>query len=93
MNATTEKNGLVDAAVTIGTRAAAEWFRSHPEARRDDAAFAECLRANLKIRLPEALRDAKEAMDAGMSKIAETTFAATIALAGIDAAKESAVLA
>lgn len=86
---------LVDRAATIAIRAARAWAESHPEAVVDlrGALFAECLRANLKIRLPEALRDAREAIDAGMGAIADTTFAASVALAGVDAAKESCALA
>jgi len=48
----------------------------------------ERLKENVKIRLPEALADAKEALDGGMAQIAEVTFALTMALAGIDPAKE-----
>jgi hypothetical protein len=38
--------------------------------------------------LPEALADAKAAIEANMGKVAEATFVMTIRLAGIEAAKE-----
>lgn len=91
--AKTNEELLVNAATTIALRAAREWMDARgvkiPEGGWPD--FADCLRANLKIRLPEALRDAREAMECGMTQVAETTFAASIAIAGIDAAKEVAV--
>jgi hypothetical protein len=48
----------------------------------------ECLRSQLKIKIPEALIDANEALNCHMDKIAEMTFAASMAQAGIDAAKD-----
>ena len=46
----------------------------------------QCLKAH-KETIRGALRDAKEALDAGMTTIAETTFRASAAQAGIAAAK------
>jgi hypothetical protein len=42
-----------------------------------------------KAKLPEALADAKQADEIGMTQWADRTFATTIALAGIEAAKEA----
>lgn len=69
-------------------RAAAEYLRAH-SLQADTRALCECIRSWIKIKLPEALRDAKEALDAGMGQVAETTFRASMALAGIEAAKEA----
>jgi hypothetical protein len=81
----------LDALVTRGCeaamRAAAEYLRVHGLTADLDTLLA-CLRANAKIRLPQALAEAKEALDCGMAQVAEATFRATMALAGIDAAKE-----
>lgn len=79
---------LVDAAAQIAMRAAAEYLRRH-NLEADPAALAATLRAWLKIKLPEGLRDARQALEAGMGKVAEQTFAASMAQAGIEAAKEA----
>jgi hypothetical protein len=78
--------------MTIVVRAYQAWFAAHPEAREGDGKL-ECIKANAKIRLPQALAEARQAIEIGMVQVAEKTFAATMALAGIDAAKENAVLA
>ena len=51
--------------------------------------LASCLTSWVRAKLPEALRDAQEAVDAGLSEYGELTYKATIALAGIEAAKEA----
>lgn len=56
--------------------------------RADPEALAECCRSHARLRLPEALADAKEAIDCRMEQVAVATFVATMRLAGIEAAKE-----
>ena len=86
-------HGLVDAAMKAALRGAREWLDKHTEAKVDWATLCECLKANVKIRWQGAMYDAQQAMACGMTQIAQATFAATMALAGIDAAKEAAVAA
>jgi hypothetical protein len=79
---------LGKAAATIAMRAAAEYLSAHGlKADTDD--LTACLRSWIKAKLPEALADAKAALDCGMTEIATQTFGVTIALAGIEAAKEA----
>lgn len=49
--------------------------------------LSSCLRT-MSPRIKSALADAKEAIDAHMPQVAEATFRASAAIAGIDAAKE-----
>ena len=79
---------LADVAAQVAGRAAYVYMDKHG-LKAEPSALAECLKAMVKFRLPEALRDAKEALDCHMVKAAEATFAATMAEAGIDAAKEA----
>ena len=81
-------DSLVKFAVDAAIRGAVEYLKAHNLAADPDALLS-CVRSWCKIKLPEALRDAKDALDAGMSEVAEQTFAATMALAGIEAAKEA----
>ena len=80
--------GLARFAVDAAARSAVEYLKAH-NLKADPDALLSCIRSWCKIKLPEALRDAKDALDAGMSQAAEQTFAATMALAGIEAAKEA----
>ena len=81
-------NGLGKVAAEIATKAAIEWLECH-NLKAEPQTLAGCLSDNCKTRLPEALHDAKEALDAGMDKVTEATFKAAMALAGIEAAKEA----
>ena len=85
-------NGSVDTlgqiAVETATRAALEFLRAHDQ-EADNAALAECLRSWCKAKLPGALHDAREAIEAGIGQVAEATFRASMAQAGIEAAKEA----
>jgi hypothetical protein len=85
---TKDMNPLVEAACQVAMRAAASYLQAH-NLRADDSALAACLRSHCKIALPAALHDAKEALDCGMGQAAEATFRASMALAGIEAAKEA----
>ena len=80
---------LINASFKIVAAGAQEYLRCH-NLRADDSALLACCKSWLKIELPNALRDAKEAMDCHMPQVAETTFKATLFNAGIEAAKEAA---
>jgi hypothetical protein len=80
---------LADAAVMMAARAARQYLDVH-KLSADPGALTSCLKSWVKIKFPEALKDAKDAIAAGMHAVAEQTFAATMRLAGIEAAKEAA---
>lgn len=84
----TTTNALADVAIAIATASAAEYLRRH-SLTAEPGALASCLRSWLKVKLPEALADAKEALDCHMGQVAESTFRLSIAQAGIEAAKEA----
>lgn len=75
-------------AADAAMRAAVEYIHVH-NLQADTAALLECIRSWCRIKLPEALKDAKEALECGMGQIAEATFLATMRQAGIEAAKEA----
>jgi len=72
----------------IAAQAAMRYLETH-NLTADPDALASCLTSRVRAKLPEALRDAEEAIDAGLSDYGELTYKATIALAGIEAAKEA----
>lgn len=78
-------------AAEVAMRAAAEYVRSNGLKVVDYDAATECLRSHCKARLPLALDAAKKALDCKMGQVAEATFKAEMALAGIEAAKEFSV--
>src|SRR5262245_39115733 len=80
--------GLGRAAAETAMRAAAEYVRVHGRTVRDWAAAEETLRRHVRAALPAALADAREALDLGMAAIAQQTFLASMACAGIAAAEE-----
>lgn len=84
---TKDQDQFAQEAVTVAIRAAGEYLRAH-NLKADNEALAACLRSWVKIKLPEALRDCKEAFDCGMTQIGIATFKASLAQAGIEAAKE-----
>jgi hypothetical protein len=85
MNAT----DLARVSEQIAAKAALEYLNAH-SLKADTAILADCLNARIKAALPEAIRDAREAFRVpGMGKIADATFAASMALAGIAAAREA----
>jgi hypothetical protein len=77
-------------AANVAMKAAAEYIRANNLKVLDYEAATECLKSYCKTRLPIALQEAKEALDCGMTQVAEMTFKATMAQAGIEAAKEFA---
>lgn len=82
---------LADAAARIAQAGANNYLVAH-NLTADPAVLSECLGSWLKLKLPEALADAKEAFACHMDRVAVQTFAASIMQAGIEAAKECAVL-
>ena len=72
----------------IATQAAMQYLETH-NLSADPDALAPCLASWVRAKLPEAMRGAKEALDAGLTEYAELTYEATIVLAGIEAAKEA----
>lgn len=72
-------------------RAAAQYLTRH-DMTADTTALVECLKRWCQIKLPEALADARQAIEAHMPEAAEITFRATMALAGIEAAREASRL-
>lgn len=79
---------LGQASVHIAFRAARSYLQRNGLTADDQALFA-CCKSWCKIKLPEALHDAQEAIVCNMGQIAEQTFALSMAAAGIEAAKEA----
>jgi len=90
---TTSENRNVDQIAEIAAEAAILTAIQHLKAHHLDAdptALRDCLRNWVAIKLPEALKDAKEATEAHMSEqFVHQIFLASFILAGIEAAKES----
>ncbi len=81
-------DNLINVAGETAMRGAAEYLAAHNLVSNDDKALCECIKSWIKINLPQALADAKEALDAGMEQAANATFLLSMKLAGIEAAKE-----
>lgn len=84
----TDLDNLATAAVAAATSAAHQHLM-HNRLCADPDALAECIKAHVKIAFPAALRDARDAIEASMPRIAEATFLASFVLAGVEAAKEA----
>ena len=84
MNPATERLTVV--ATQIAAEGARRYLAAH-NLRTDTGTLARFLAFWVKQQLPAALADAKKALDCGMDKAAESTFAASMILAGIEAAK------
>ena len=83
-----DMEALGERTLEISTQAAMRYLETH-NLTADPDALASCLSSWVRVKLPEALRDAREALDAGLIEYAELTYEATITLAGIEAAKEA----
>lgn len=88
MVTTVESLGTVAAEIAMAS--AAQYVRANNLKVIDYEAATNCLRTYCKTWIIQALKDAKEAIDCGMTQVAEATFRATMAKAGIEAAKEFA---
>lgn len=89
MATTDAVSGLAMMACRCATTAALAYIRQHQLHLDDCGPLNACIAAHVKAAMPAALHDAKEAIDCGMRDVAEHTFAASMALAGIEAAKEA----
>ena len=78
---------LFQQACEVAAKYAAEYVRRHNLTAPTDA-LSESVIANVRVQLPQAIQDAKDAAEIGMRDVASSTFAASMALAGIKAAKE-----
>lgn len=78
---------LADAAVMIAARGAAEYIRKHWHGLPPQSDLLPLLKEEVKAAIPQALDDAKQALEAHMTEAAEQTFAASMVIAGIAAAK------
>lgn len=79
---------LGDMAANVTLHAAVNYVRSKNLSVTDYEAAAECIKRHCKGNLDVALRDAKEAIECGMTSAAEATFRLSMVQAGINAAKE-----
>jgi hypothetical protein len=79
---------LLDYAFPVALLAAREYLAVHA-LQAHPQTLANSLKASIEAAFPAAIQDAKQAFDAGMGEIAIQTFKASMALAGIDAAKEA----
>lgn len=84
-----QTQALADAALGIAFVGAREYLRRHGLHAEPDA-LAECVKSWARIKLPEALADAREAFAIGMVDAGVLTFKSTMIIAGIEAAKEAA---
>ena len=84
---------LVERGMQTAVEGAIAWAESHDHTRDDLMErmdeFAMALKAEVATAFTEALKDAKDAFSAGMPDVASSTFAATMRLAGINAAKKA----
>lgn len=77
-------------AVDIAIESALTWYRANSMGKPDLDALKKNLTLEVRASIDGALADAKAAMDVGMREIAGQTFAASMSLAGIRAAKKTA---
>jgi len=84
MNAGRIEN-LPQLAIVIAYRGATEWLKANDH-EADNDALVECIKSWCKIKFPQAVKDAREAFDAGMTDAAILTFDASMVEAGIEAA-------
>ena len=83
-----DTEALSEQTLHIAAQAAMRYLETHNLTASPDA-LASCLTYRVRAKLPEALRDAQEAVEAELPAYGELTYKATIALAGIEAAKEA----
>lgn len=81
---------LADAALRIAARGAREYMHQR-NLDADAGTLFECVKAHIRTALPEALEDARQAIECNMGQVAEQLFATSMLQAGIEAAKECAM--
>lgn len=79
---------LANSAAEITMQGFVEFARVHKFEITDPDRACQIMRRHAKIRLSEALDDAREAFNANMHAIGRETFVCSMRQAGIDAAKE-----
>lgn len=90
-NQTDSIDTFARAAADIAMRAAIEYAREHDlevVALQHAESLCAAIRRHVQAAVGPALADARLALEAGMGWAAEQTFRASIALAGVEAAKE-----
>lgn len=80
---------LAKEALNVAMQGARRYYDTHKSAPVSEDALAECVRSWVKAKTPEAVRDAREAVECNMTHAAAWTFSATMLQAGIEAAKEA----
>lgn len=78
-------------AVSAALRSAQQYMHVH-NLKADEKVLWECCKSWCKIKLPEAIADARAAYDCGMNQAGDATFIASMVQAGIEAAKEAGFL-
>jgi hypothetical protein len=84
-------NWLASAALGSAYRGARAYLQRNVLGVVSEDALCACVKSHVKAALEGAWNDAKAALDAGMTEIAVETFAASMVLAGIEAAKEASI--
>ena len=76
-------------AAEAAMRGAAEYIRANNlRSNANLERITELIKLKAKAALPQALEDAKEALEANMGRLAEQTFMASMVLAGVNAVKD-----
>ncbi|MGA2253049.1 MAG: hypothetical protein ABSG53_00170 [Thermoguttaceae bacterium] len=81
-------DNLPKLAIVIAIRGAQEWLRSNRQ-EADECALYECCKSWARAKFPQAVKEAREAFDAGHADLALATFDASMIEAGVEAAKEA----
>lgn len=76
-------------AIGIATNGAVKYLQAHNLRPRSSDELVAAIKREVEKALPEALEDAKAALDIGMKDVGALTFSASMVNAGIAAAKES----
>jgi hypothetical protein len=81
-------DNLPQLAIVVAIRGATEWLKANGLVA-DDASLVECVKSWCRIKFPVAVKDARQAYEAGHLDAAILTFDASMVQAGIEAAKEA----
>jgi hypothetical protein len=85
---TNQIDTLGQKAAEAAMRGAATYIRTNKLENLDLERITQLIRIRAKAALPEALRDAKDALDINQGQMAQATFMASMTLAGINAVKD-----
>ncbi len=81
-------DNLPQLAIVVAYRGATEWLEANRH-EADEASLIECVKSWCRIKFPVAVKDARQAYEAGHLDAAILTFDASMVQAGIEAAKEA----